>query len=109
VPADEVPGLFAAADALVLPYRSATASQNVWMAYEHGLPVIATRVGGFAEQIRDGVDGLVCEPDDVGSLTKALERFYALGEPRRLRDGVRPVDPGPLWAAYVEDLLADQR
>ncbi|MGH3387297.1 MAG: glycosyltransferase, partial [Actinomadura sp.] len=42
VPAEEVPGLFAAADALVLPYRSATASQNVWMAYEEGVPVIAT-------------------------------------------------------------------
>jgi glycosyltransferase involved in cell wall biosynthesis len=109
VPAAEVPGLFAAADALVLPYRSATASQNVWMAHDHGVPVIATRVGGFPEQIRDGVDGLVCEPDDVGSLTGALERFYAPGEPRRLREGVRPVDHGPRWAAYVDGLLGAPR
>jgi glycosyltransferase involved in cell wall biosynthesis len=106
VPAEEVPALFAAADALVLPYRSATASQNVWMAYEEGVPVIATRVGGFPEQIRDGVDGLVCEPDDVGSLAEALKRFYAPGEPERFRAGVRPVDHGPLWAAYLDELLA---
>ncbi|MCW2904160.1 MAG: glycosyl transferase group 1 [Streptosporangiaceae bacterium] len=106
VPAQDVPGLFGAADALVLPYRSATASQNVWMAYEHGVPVIATRIGGFGEQVRDGVDGLVCEPDDVGSLTGAIERFYARGEPARLRAGVRPVDHGPRWAAYVDELLA---
>jgi glycosyltransferase involved in cell wall biosynthesis len=105
VPADEVPRLFAAADALVLPYRSATASQNVWMAFEEGVPVIATRVGGFAEQIRDGVDGLVCEPDDAGSLADALKRFYAPGEPGRLREGVRPVDHGPLWTAYLDELL----
>jgi glycosyltransferase involved in cell wall biosynthesis len=105
VPADEVPGLFAAADALVLPYRSATASQNVWMAYEEGVPVVATRVGGFAEQIRDGVDGLVCEPDDVGSLADALKRLYAPGEPERLRGGVRPVDHGPLWKSYLDELL----
>ncbi|MFD0851275.1 glycosyltransferase, partial [Actinomadura adrarensis] len=72
VPAADVPGLFADADALVLPYRSATASQNVWMAHEYGLPVIATRVGGFPDQVRDGVDGLICEPGDVGSLTDAL-------------------------------------
>ncbi|MBO2448456.1 glycosyltransferase family 4 protein [Actinomadura barringtoniae] len=104
VPAADVPGLFAGADALVLPYRSATASQNVWMAYEHGIPVIATRVGGFAAQIRDGVDGLICEPDDVGSLTDALKRFYAPGEPEKLREGVAPVDHEPLWAAYVETL-----
>ena len=109
VPAKEVAGLFENADALVLPYRSATASQNVWMAFEHGLPVIATRVGGFPGQIADGVDGLLCEPDDVGSLAEALNRFYAPGEPERLRAGVRPVDPGPAWEAYVETLTGFSR
>ncbi|WP_329522321.1 glycosyltransferase family 4 protein [Spirillospora sp. NBC_01491] len=106
VPAAEVPELFAAADALVLPYRAATASQNVWMAYEHGVPVIATSVGGFAGQVRDGVDGLICEPDDVASLTGALTRFYAPGEPERLRAAVDRVDHGPVWTAYLETLLA---
>ncbi|MFC9969487.1 glycosyltransferase family 4 protein [Spirillospora sp. NPDC127200] len=105
VPAADMPELFAAADALVLPYRTATASQNVWMAHEYGIPVIATRVGGFPAQVRDGEDGLLCEPDDVDSLAAALERFYADGEPQRLRAGVRPVDHGPLWDAYVAELL----
>ncbi|MFI6518866.1 glycosyltransferase family 4 protein [Spirillospora sp. NPDC050679] len=105
VPAADMPDLFAAADALVLPYRTATASQNVWMAHEYGVPVIATRVGGFPAQVRDGEDGLLCEPDDVDSLAAALERFYADGEPERLRAGVRPVDHGPLWDAYVAELL----
>ncbi|MEU8120961.1 glycosyltransferase family 4 protein [Spirillospora sp. NPDC049024] len=109
VPAADVPGLFAAADALVLPYRTATASQNVWMAYEHGLPVIATDVGGFAEQIRDGVDGLVCAAGDVPALAGALRRFYAPGEPERLRSGVRPVDHGPVWAAYLDALTGAVR
>lgn len=109
VPASEVPGLFAEADALVLPYRSATASQNVWMAYEHGVPVIATRVGGFEDQIRDGIDGLLCEPDDVGSLTDALKRFYAPGEPERLRASVQPVDHTPLWDAYLAVLTDEGR
>lgn len=106
VPAADVPGLFADADALVLPYRTATASQNVWMAHEYGVPVIATRVGGFADQVRDGVDGLVCEPGDVGSLADALKRFYAPGEPERLRAAVDPVDHGPVWNAYLDALLA---
>lgn len=111
VPAAQVPELFGAADALVLPYRSATASQNVWMAYEYGVPVIATRVGGFADQVRDGVDGLICEPDDPGALADALKRFYAPGEPERLRAAVRPVEAGPLWADYIAALagLAERR
>jgi glycosyltransferase involved in cell wall biosynthesis len=106
VPAADVPGLFAAADALVLPYRAATASQNVWMAHEYGLPVIATRAGALAAEVRDGVDGLLCAPGDVEDLAGALKRFYAAGEPARLRAGVRPVDPTPFWNGYVETLLA---
>jgi glycosyltransferase involved in cell wall biosynthesis len=106
VPADDVPKLFADADALVLPYRTATASQNVFMAYEHGVPVIATRAGTLADHVREGTDGLLCDPDDLDSLTDALRRFYTPGEPARLRMGVKPVDAEPHWAAYLEQLLS---
>jgi glycosyltransferase involved in cell wall biosynthesis len=105
VPADEVPGLFARADALVLPYRSATASQNVWLAHEHGVPVIATRVGALADHVTDGVDGLLVEPGSVEALREAIERFYVSGEPERLRSGVKAVDPDPFWATYTATLL----
>lgn len=107
VAAAEVPALFAAADALVLPYRSATASQNVWLAHEHGLPVIATRVGALADHVTDGVDGLLVEPGEAAALRAAIDRFYAPGEPERLRSAVKAVDPDPLWAAYLAALLDD--
>ncbi len=107
VPAADVPGLFASADALVLPYRTATASQNVFMAYEHGVPVIATRAGTLGDNVREGIDGVLCEAGDVDSLTDALRRFYAPGEPARLRAGVKPIDAEPHWAAYLEQLLID--
>lgn len=103
VPAGEVPGLFAAADAVVLPYRSATGSQNVALAFSHGVPVIVTRTGTLPDQVRDGTDGLVCEPDDVASLTEAIKRFY--DDPARYRAAVRPVDAGPQWDAYLAALI----
>ncbi|MEZ0074952.1 glycosyltransferase family 4 protein [Planotetraspora sp. GP83] len=106
VAADDVPGLFAEVDALVLPYRSATASQNVWLGHEHGVPVIATRVGALADNVTDGVDGLLVEPGSAGALADALKRFYEPGTPERLRGGVKAVDPEPYWAAYLETLLA---
>ncbi|MFC0864980.1 glycosyltransferase family 4 protein [Sphaerimonospora cavernae] len=105
VAADDVPGLFAGADALVLPYRTATASQNVWLGHEHGVPVIATRVGALADNVSDGVDGLLVEPDSVGALAEALKRFYEPGTPERLRAGVTPVDPEPYWTTYLDTLL----
>lgn len=106
VAADEVPQLFRDVDALVLPYRSATGSQGVWTAFEFGVPVIATRAGHLADDVTDGVDGVVAEPDDVRSLTDALTRFYEPGAAERMRAAVRPVDPDPYWSRYLDALLS---
>ena len=106
VPADEIPALFGAADALVMPYREATASQNALLAFAHGVPVITTTAGALAETVRDGVDGLTCAPGDTEDLLRVLIQISDPETARRLRAGVRPVDPEPGWAAYLRVLLA---
>lgn len=109
VDAADVPGLFTGVDALVLPYRSATSSGNVYLGFEHGVPVVATSVGALAEQIRDGEDGLVCAPD-VDDLAATLRRLY--DEPgllARLRANIRPHDSAALWRGYAETLVARLR
>ncbi len=106
VPGSQIPALFAAADALVLPYREATASQNAVLAFSYGVPVIATTAGALAEAVREGVDGLTCAPGDVGDLARALTAISAPETAARLRSGVRAVDPEPYWAAYLQVLLA---
>ena len=82
LPAEQIPGLFAGFDALVLPYRSATASQLVALAHEHGLPVVATRVGNFPDTITDGVDGLLCAPGDEVDLCGRWRSSTARGGSR---------------------------
>jgi len=106
VPADQIPGLFAGTDALVLPYRTATSSQNAWLAFEYGVPVVATRAGTLADAVRDGVDGVVCEPGDEDDLLRALLRISAPGEATRLRAAVQAADPGGYWDAYLGALLS---
>lgn len=106
LPADQVPGQFADVDALALPYRTATGSQGVWTAFEFGVPAIATRAGHLADDVRDGVDGLVVEPDDVDDLADALNRFYQPGVPEQMRAEVKPVDPDPYWQRYFEGLFS---
>jgi glycosyltransferase involved in cell wall biosynthesis len=106
VPASELPALFGAADALVLPYREATASQNALLAFSYGVPVITTTAGALADQVRDGVDGLTCAPGDVADLARVLREFSAPGMAARLRAGVRAIDPEPCWADYLRALLA---
>jgi glycosyltransferase involved in cell wall biosynthesis len=101
VNADAVPALFAAADALVLPYRSGTASQNALIALQSGVPVIATRAGAIADAVVDGVNGMLCAPGDVSSLAKAIELLYEAGTLERLQQGVRPADIDQAWAEYI--------
>ncbi|MCC6350601.1 MAG: glycosyltransferase [Candidatus Eisenbacteria bacterium] len=77
IPDDEVEALFRAADVTVLPYRSATQSGVTHVAYALGCPVIATRVGGIAETVRDGETGLTAPPEDPAALADAIVRFFA--------------------------------
>jgi glycosyltransferase involved in cell wall biosynthesis len=106
VPADEIPGLFGAADALVMPYREATASQNALLAFAHGVPVLTTTAGALAEPVRDGVDGLTCAPGDTEDLLRVLKEFSDPQVARRLRAGIPAVDPDRGWADYLRVLLS---
>ncbi|WP_432509752.1 glycosyltransferase [Kineococcus sp. SYSU DK001] len=100
VPAAAIPGLMAAHDAVVLPYRSGTASQNAVLAFAHGLPVLATRVGSFPAQVRDGVDGLLVEPGSSADLARAILSL-ADGGLKALRDNVEAPDLEGPWDAYL--------
>lgn len=104
LPAARVPELLAGHDLLALAYRSATASQNVLLGHAYRLPVLASRVGTFGDQVRDGVDGLLVSPDDVPALVGALRRVTVEGELDRLRDGVPEVDLRGPWERYVAAL-----
>jgi glycosyltransferase involved in cell wall biosynthesis len=101
VAAQDVPAYFAEADALVLPYRSGTASQNALIALQFGIPVIATRAGAVAAAISDGVNGILCTAGDVADLTGAITLLYEPGVLERLQRGVRPPDTGPAWERYI--------
>ncbi|GAB2747646.1 hypothetical protein GCM10027039_01590 [Terrabacter koreensis] len=111
VPADALASLLADHDVLALPYRSATASQNVILGHAHGLPVLASDISPFSQQVDDGVNGLLVPPEDERALAGALRR---LGDPevrRRLAEGVQTPDLSGPWAHYlgtVEALSFDE-
>ncbi|MFC1550237.1 glycosyltransferase [Candidatus Neomarinimicrobiota bacterium] len=60
---DEIAGYFSAADVVALPYRSATQSGIVQIAYYYDKPVIASNVGGLPEVVSDGEVGYVVNPE----------------------------------------------
>lgn len=101
VPAPELGDLLTTHDVLVLPYRSASGSQNVDLAFAHGLPVVASDLPTFAARVRHGVDGLLVRSGDSASLAAAL-RALQVGEVlEHLASGVVPPDVDAAWEPYL--------
>jgi len=101
---EQLADYFAQCDALVLPYRGGTASQNVAIGHAYGVPVIATTAGSMAEQVQPDIDGLLCEPDDVASLAAAITTFYKPGVAARLQSGIPAISAQSGWQAYLSAL-----
>ncbi len=70
---EETAEYFARADAVVLPYRSATGSGVLSIAYHYGKPAIATTVGGFSELVRHNETGLLVPPESPEALARAID------------------------------------
>jgi glycosyltransferase involved in cell wall biosynthesis len=96
--------LFSAADASLLPYRSASQSGVVQLSFAYGRPVIATAVGGLAEAIKDGENGILCPASDVGALAAAIERMAM--DRAALAKGVRQAGAEHSFRRYGEILHA---
>jgi glycosyltransferase involved in cell wall biosynthesis len=67
--------------ALVAPSRREGLGMVALEAFTRGRPVVASRVGGLAESVEDGVDGYLVEPEDPIALAAALARL-PFGPPR---------------------------
>ena len=76
IPVDEVETYFAAADCLVLPYKRIYQSGVIFLAYRFGLPIIATDIGSFREDIIDGETGFICKPNNANDMAEKLKIYF---------------------------------
>jgi len=77
IPNEEVTKYFQPSDLVVLPYRSATQSGILNLAYGFYKPVLVTNVGGLAEFVDDGKTGYVIKPDSQKDLIDGIINFFA--------------------------------
>jgi glycosyltransferase involved in cell wall biosynthesis len=103
---DNAPGLMRHLDVLVLPSYEEPFGTVLAEAMAVGTPVVATRVGGLAEVVDDGVTGRLVAPGDPGALASAV--LEVLGARDRMgaaaRDRARRFD-ADLYATRVERLI----
>lgn len=78
---EDVPDLLAQAACVVLASDYEGCPLSVIEAMAAGVPVVATRVGGVPELVRDGVTGIVAEPGRPDGLARGLAEL--LGDDRR--------------------------
>lgn len=67
---------FKAADVLVLPYTTVFQSGVLFLAYNFGLPVIATDVGSLRDDVVEGETGYCCHARDAADLARAIETYF---------------------------------
>ena len=77
IPVDEVESYCAAADCLVLPYRRIYQTGVIFLAYRFGLPIIATDIGSFREDVIDGATGFICKPNNAEDMAEKLTMFFS--------------------------------
>jgi 2-deoxystreptamine N-acetyl-D-glucosaminyltransferase/2-deoxystreptamine glucosyltransferase len=77
MPHAAVPAVLAHVDLLVLPSLYEDLSSALIEAMAAGLPVVATRVGGTADLVRHGVNGLLVAPRDPAELAAAIGQILA--------------------------------
>ena len=98
-PIDDVGRLFAAADLVALPYRRASQSGVLHLAYGFARPVVAYPVGGLTEAVLDGVTGWICREASPESLVASLRQAGDAGRIELRRMG----EEGRRWAGRAFD------
>lgn len=105
IPDEELTSYVHAADVVILPYRSATQSAVVQVAYGHHCPVITTDVGGLAEAVEDGYTGLIVPPEDPQALAKAI-LFYLKNDLRTVFvDNLQTKNGKFSWNELAQNLI----
>lgn len=75
VPNEDVAKYYQVSDVVILPYRSATQSGILNVAYGFYKPVIVTDVGGLAEFVDEGKTGFVVKPNSPDEIAEGVNKF----------------------------------
>jgi glycosyltransferase involved in cell wall biosynthesis len=101
---EDVAPFYSAFDAFVLPSANEGTPVTAIEALAAGRPVVATRVGGVPDIVRDGEDGFLVEAGDVDGLA---ERLAALAADPGLRAQMGEAGRARVFPRYAVARLVD--
>jgi glycosyltransferase involved in cell wall biosynthesis len=98
---EDVPELVAEAACVVLASDYEGCPLSVIEAMAAGVPVVATRVGGVPEVVRDGVTGILAEPGSPDGLARGLAEL--------LGDGARAAELGRAGREHARERFSREQ
>ncbi len=102
-----LPRLYASADAFVFASHTETLGLVILEAMASGLPVVAAPVGGVADHLRSGINGLAYPPGDIDAMAAAIAELVTRPEhAQALSHGARQTAVGLSWERELDRLAA---
>jgi glycosyltransferase involved in cell wall biosynthesis len=101
---EEMATYFARADVVALPYKSATGSGVVSMAYSYNKPVIATKVGGLIEAVENNKTGWLVEPNNISEMAETIKKITR-AKAKAKAGSVSQFKKKNSWDAFSEEII----
>ncbi len=97
----EIANYFSAADVVALPYRSATQSGIVQVAYYYNKPVVTSNVGGLPEVVSDGEVGYVVNPEPE-DFADGIIRIFTDNQYLQFSENVKSFKNKFSWDTFIK-------
>jgi len=103
----EIPGLYAAAEFIVMPSLLEATSLSAMEAMASGKAVLSTNVGGLPFLVRDGENGILVPPADSHALAAGMKRLLSDSELRARQGaaGRRRVEKDLDWSKIAQQTM----
>ena len=105
IPDDAVKLYFSAADACILPYKSATQSGIIAIAHHFNTPVFASNVGGLGEFIEHAKTGYLLPAEDELVFSATIQEFFTGDAERLLKKNLSKKKETLTWEYFSQELI----
>jgi glycosyltransferase involved in cell wall biosynthesis len=102
---EEMPLYFSAADAVILPYTAISQSAVIPTALSFGVPVLASNLGGNAEWVDHGKNGLLFAVGSEKEIERCVNDFYSQKREKKMRSYIVKTIDQWKWSKKVEETI----
>ena len=104
VPNEEVSKYFSCSDVVVLPYKTASQSGVLQIAYHFDIPVVTTDVGGLSEYIENNSTGILIESDNPIKLSEILYDNLSNNSFQKLSNNIKEYKKKFSWDYFISGI-----